>query len=166
MIQPQEIKNHQSSKMGKDEWLTPPSIIKSLGEFDLDPCSPIKRPWDIAKNHYTIYDNGLTKKWEGRVWLNPPYGREAIKWIKKLSQYNNGIALIFARTETNMFFDHVWSNADSLLFIKGRVAFHHVNGMRAKASTAPSVLIAYGQLNSLYLQSCGIEGKFIKLNNY
>jgi len=25
-----------------DEWLTPPKIIKSLGEFDLDPCSPDK----------------------------------------------------------------------------------------------------------------------------
>jgi hypothetical protein len=42
------------TETGKDEWLTPPEIIKSLGEFDLDPCSPINRPWDTAKNHYTI----------------------------------------------------------------------------------------------------------------
>ena len=34
-----------NTSTGKDEWLTPPEIIKSLGEFDLDPCSPINRPW-------------------------------------------------------------------------------------------------------------------------
>jgi hypothetical protein len=59
---------------GKDEWLTPPGLIRGLGEFDLDPCSPIKRPWNTAKHHYSIDDNGLQKKWFGRVWLNPPYG--------------------------------------------------------------------------------------------
>jgi hypothetical protein len=57
---------------GKDEWLTPPPLIQALGEFDLDPCAPIKRPWDMAKNHYTIEDDGLEKDWFGRVWLNPP----------------------------------------------------------------------------------------------
>ncbi|MFB5758983.1 DNA N-6-adenine-methyltransferase [Paenibacillus medicaginis] len=67
---------HQSARMMKDEWLTPPEIIKGLGEFDLDPCVPINRPWDTAKNHYTIEDNGLKKKWFGKVWMNPPYGEE------------------------------------------------------------------------------------------
>lgn len=70
-----------NTKQGKDEWLTPPSILKALGDFDLDPCSPINRPWDTAKKHYTIEDNGLNKKWEGRVWCNPPYGDEAEDWI-------------------------------------------------------------------------------------
>lgn len=36
----------ERTKNGKDEWLTPPYIIDSLGVFDLDPCSPINRPWD------------------------------------------------------------------------------------------------------------------------
>lgn len=66
------IGSHQSANMGKDEWLTPPEIIRSLGEFDLDPCSPINRPWDTALNHYTIIDNGLKQQWYGRVWCNPP----------------------------------------------------------------------------------------------
>ena len=39
--------------VGKDEWLTPPEITTDLGPFDLDPCSPIKRPWPTAENHYT-----------------------------------------------------------------------------------------------------------------
>lgn len=43
------IGSHTLPNQGsKDEWLTPPGIIKSLGEFDLDPCAPVKRPWDMV----------------------------------------------------------------------------------------------------------------------
>lgn len=158
------IGSHQSSLMQKDEWLTPPEILNALGEFDLDPCSPINRPWATAKNHFTVQDDGLTKDWFGRVWCNPPYGLEAATWLHKLSIHRNGIALIFARTETKMFFDHVWNDADALLFIEGRLYFHHVDGSRAKGNAgAPSVLIAYGSKNTELLRECNIKGKFIKL---
>ena len=93
---------------GKEEWLTPPELIKSLGEFDLDPCSPINRPWPIAKEHYTISDNGLVKPWIGRVWCNPPYGPETGKWMARCMAHKNCTALIFARTETRQFFEYVW----------------------------------------------------------
>jgi len=36
--------NFNTNTENKDEWLTPPYIIKALGEFDLDPCAPINRP--------------------------------------------------------------------------------------------------------------------------
>lgn len=47
--------NHVQSDDSKDEWLTPPHIIRALGEFDLDPCAPhiSRRPWNTAKRHYT-----------------------------------------------------------------------------------------------------------------
>lgn len=155
---------HQSARMLKDEWLTPPDIVKKLGEFDLDPCSPIDRPWDTAKSHYNVLDNGLEKEWFGRVWLNPPYGREASEWLDKLTIHKNGIALIFARTETEMFFDHVWTKADALLFFKGRLYFHHVNGERARANAgAPSVLIAYGDENVEALKRVSEWSWLIKL---
>lgn len=64
--------HERDARDGKDEWLTPPEIIRALGEFDLDPCAPIVRPWDMAKAHYTELDNGLIRPWHGRVWLNPP----------------------------------------------------------------------------------------------
>ena len=76
----------------KDEWLTPPFIFDHFEPFDLDPCSPINRPWNTAKNHYTKEDDGLNKKWYGNVWLNPPYGRETGKWLKKLSGHGTGVA--------------------------------------------------------------------------
>lgn len=139
---------HQSSQMLKDEWLTPPAIIKALGGFDLDPCAPIKRPWDMANCHYTIEENGLVQQWFGRVWCNPPYGLEAAKWLERLAAHGNGIALIFARTETRMFFEHVWKLADAVFFFEGRLHFHHVDGSRASANAgAPSCLVAYGALN-------------------
>jgi len=156
--------SHESARMKTDEWLTPPEILKELGEFDLDPCSPIHRPWDTAKVHYTIEDDGLSKEWFGRVWLNPPYGNMAAKWLDKLAVHGNGIALIFARTETKMFFDHVWDKADALLFFRGRLFFHHVTGEKASQNAgAPSVLVAYGEENMKTLESVSDWGKLIKL---
>lgn len=154
---------HHSAAMLKDEWLTPPEILQELGPFDLDPCAPINRPWDTAVKHYTIYDNGLSQPWHGRVWCNPPYGLEAARWLDRLADHGNGIALIFARTETKMFFDHVWRRADAVLFIEGRLHFHHVDGSRAKGNSgAPSCLIAHGEENALRLKDCGL-GAFVRL---
>ncbi len=160
--------SHQSASMIKDEWLTPPKIIQALGVFDLDPCSPTeqRRPWNTAKKHYDILDDGLSMKWAGRVWCNPPYGSETGKWLKKLADHGNGTALIFARTETKMFFEQVWAKAYALLFLKGRLHFHHINGSRAKANAgAPSVLIAYSFSDAIILKNCGIPGKFIRIKN-
>lgn len=149
---------------GTDVWLTPPYITEALGEFDLDPCSPINRPWDTAKKHYTIIDDGLKQEWSGRVWCNPPYGREAQKWIKKCADHGDAMTLIFARTETNMFFDQIWDRASALLFMKGRVRFCNVEGIQAKQNAgAPSVLVAYGNQNAEILKNCKLEGKYIDL---
>tara|TARA_R100000231_G_scaffold59169_1_gene48651 strand:+ start:515 stop:1003 length:489 start_codon:yes stop_codon:yes gene_type:complete len=148
---------------GKDEWLTPPYVIQSLGEFDLDPSSPINRPFETAKNYYTILDNGLIKEWQGRVWCNPPYGKHTKAWLKKCKEYGNAIVLIFARTETRMFFDHIWNDADAIFFIKGRLKFYHIDGTQGDAAGAPSVLVAYGDYNAEALKNCSLEGKYIDL---
>ena len=158
------IGSHQSARMKNDEWLTPPDLLKKLGNFDLDPCSPISRPWDTAKCHFNITDDGLTKEWFGCVWCNPPYGKEASKWLSKLADHGNGIALIFARTETEMFFHQVWAKASAVLFIEGRLYFHYVDGKRASANSgAPSVLVAYGNSCKEILRTCSVPGKFIQL---
>ena len=157
---------HQSAKAGKDEWLTPPEIVKSLGKFDLDPCSPIDRPWPTAKRHLTYNDNGLLAKWEGRVWCNPPYGREAGRWLARCSEHGNCIALIFARTETADWMNHVWPKAHSILFIAGRLKFYHVSGIQSTANSgAPSALISYDAGNTKFLEQSAIKGKMIYPNN-
>ena len=155
---------HQSANMKKDEWLTPPEILRALGDFDLDPCAPICRPWDTAERHYTVLDDGLSRDWKGRVWCNPPYGREAEKWLARLAEHGNGIALLFARTETRMFFSQVWPKARGVLFIEGRLHFHHADGSRAAANAgAPSVLVAYGDANAECLRVSEIAGQFVAL---
>jgi len=160
------IGGHQSAAMLKDEWLTPPEIISALGVFDLDPCSPIDRPWDTAKKHYTIKDNGLMQPWIGRIWLNPPYGNYTKLWMYRLVQHGNGIALIFARTETEFFQRVVFQEANAIFFIKGRLYFHHVDGTKAAHNSgAPSVLVAYGENNidCLRENNSGIGGTLIRL---
>lgn len=156
------IGGHQSARMKNDEWLTPPEIITSLGTFDLDPCAPKIRPWPTATKHYTIDDDGLLLPWTGRVWLNPPYGREAAKWLSRMVNHGNGIALIFARTETEMFVRYVWKEATAVLFIYGRLYFYYPNGNKAESNSgAPSVLVAYGTENARALISSGIAGKYL-----
>ncbi len=146
-----------------EEWLTPPEIIRALGKFDLDPCSPLHRPWDTARQHFTKKQDGLIQPWEGRVFCNPPYGTQTGKWLDKCAQHGNAIALVFARTETIMFFDAVWQKADAILFIKGRLKFYSPQGIKGDAAGAPSVLVAYGKKNARQLQKSGITGMFISL---
>ena len=151
------LSGHQSARMKNDEWLTPPGIIERLGQFDTDPCAPYVRPWDTAFVHYNRNDDGLIKPWYGRVWLNPPFGREAVKWLRRLCVHGNGIALVPARTETAMFYETVWGVASGVLFMKGRPHFHYVDGHRAPFNSgAPIVLVAYGAENLDSLRRSGL----------
>lgn len=158
--------SHQSPAAITDEWLTPPEILAALGAFDLDPCAPheSRRPWAMAAKHYDQEQDGLSQPWHGRVWLNPPYGRETGKWLRRLAEHGDGIALIFARTETDMFFQHVWDRADAVLFLRGRLHFHYVDGRRAPNNGgAPSCLVAYGDRNVGSLAASGLAGQLVQL---
>lgn len=154
---------HQSARRATDEWLTPPHILEALGPFDLDPCSPVERPWDTARRHYSAINDGLELDWHGRVWLNPPYS-EIEPWMAKMAWHNHGTALVFARTEVAWWFDWVWPHASAFLFLRGRLTFHLGDGTASKAghnSGGPSVLIAYGQHDAEVLRSCGLAGAFV-----
>ena len=159
------MKDFNSNATNNDEWLTPPYIIKELGEFDLDPCCPHpdKRPWDTAWNHYHKEIDGLSQSWGGRVWCNPPYGRETFKWLEKLYDHGNGIALIFARTETIGFHEQIWNKAHAVFFFKGRLKFYRVDGSEGDTCNAPSCLVAYGNANAESLELCKLKGKYIQL---
>jgi DNA N-6-adenine-methyltransferase (Dam) len=153
----------ERSENTKVEWLTPPELVKKLGEFDLDPCSPVNAPFLHAKNNFTMKDDGLVKEWFGRVYCNPPYGKGMELWLEKLQKHGNGIALIYARTETKYFFNNVWDTADAVLFVKGRIRFYHVSGVQGGTPGAPSVFIAYGKENAKALKLSGIEGRYLDL---
>jgi hypothetical protein len=103
-------------------------------------------------------------RWEGRVWLNPPFNRyTAPQWLRKMAAHGNGIALIAARTETKAFFESVWGKATSILFLDKRPHFHYADGTKAKANSgAPIVLIGYGEYNDETLMRSGL-GKWLPI---
>ncbi len=158
------IGGHQSPVNKTDVWHTPPEIIRALGPFDLDPCwSPSPLP---ATAKMRLTEGGLEGPWFDRVWLNPPYGRPSIitPWVRKMAEHNHGTMLIFARTETDMFFEYAWNAASALLFLRGRLHFYRADGTRAKANAgAPSVLVSYGYEDSVRLQRSGLAGHYVRL---
>jgi hypothetical protein len=156
--------SHQSSAMRSDTWLTPQWLLKPLGRFDLDPCCPPNMPWRTADRMLTKEDDGLLQPWHGRVWLNPPYSREAVKWMYKMAEHGRGTALVFARTETAWFVETVWREAYAILFLHGRLHFHHGDGTRAAANAgAPSCLVAYGAQDAAILDGAGLPGSWVRL---
>lgn len=159
------IGGHHSANAGTDVWLTPPHILEDLGPFDLDPCAaPDPKPWPTARRHVTLPEDGLSAPWRGRIWCNPPYGKEAGRWLARMAEHRHGTALVFARTETSWFFPTVWNGADALLFLEGRLHFHYPDGRRADANAGgPSVLVAYGHYDAERLESSTLPGKFIRL---
>ena len=154
----------QGASRSSDVWLTPPAILAVLGPFDLDPCAaPDPRPWPTAARHYTAADDGLRQPWAGRVWLNPPYSAAGI-WLQRLVQHRTGTALIFARTDTAAVQEHVLLQSTAVLFIRGRVRFHHPDGRRAADNGgAPSLLIAYGEQDAARLQASDIPGIYLPI---
>ncbi len=159
------IGSHTRACRGEsNDWITPRYITEALGPFELDPCACIPQPWPCAKRSYTIEDDGLSKSWDGRVWLNPPYGPVTGAWLRRLAEHGNGVALVFARTETKMFVSEVWKKADALLFLWGRLYFYRPSGDKAQGNSGgPSVLIAYGKSNVHSLQTSKLPGSFVKI---
>jgi phage N-6-adenine-methyltransferase len=147
-----------------DEWYTPIEYINALGEFDLDPAAAINPLWQTAKVQYTKEDDGLSKEWFGRVWLNPPYSRPLIvQFMEKMAEHNNGIMLVFNRADSKMFHRYVFEKASGILFMEGRIRFYRPDGTQGGPGGTGSVFVAYGKENAEILKNSGIKGKYIEL---
>jgi hypothetical protein len=148
-----------------DSWVTPQYIVDAIGISDLDPCGYFHPTKGIiiqtARNYYFEQDDGLSKEWFGNVFLNPPYSQNKL-WMEKMAKYNNGIVLIFARTETKFFQNYV-KNATGINFLKRRVKFLDSEGIIRGNGNAPSCLIAYGENN--YNRIKNIEGICCRVEN-
>lgn len=152
---------HHSARAGSGVWLTPPGILDDLGPFDLDPCG--HEGWPTAREVICPPRDGLTEPWAGRAWVNPPY-QNVGDWLARLAAHGDGIALVFARTETAWFVDHVWGRATAVRFVHGRLHFYHPEGYRMPGNAgAPSVLVAYGDRNADSLRGSGIPGTYLPI---
>lgn len=147
--QPDRHAVHYSSET--PEWYTPPAIIEAVTEFfdviDLDPCSNSKTtPHVPAQQYWTIEDNGLYAPWHGRVYINPPYGREIGAWVARACDtyasraIEAAILLVPARTDTEWFRR---LRDFPICFIGGRVRFIGPHGA-GDAAPFPSALVYVG----------------------
>lgn len=163
---------HESPANKSIEWHTPKHIFDSLGlEFDLDPCAPLTNtvnvlgvvggvPWIPARKVYTRISNGLTQPWVGRVFLNPPYGRETKHWLAKMDTHRDGIALLFSRTNCNWFHDYV-ANATAVNFLKGRLKFVNSEVKTSPGAGSGSMLVAWGDENADAIKN--VKGLYLEL---
>lgn len=131
--------SHVSQNSVENEWYTPPEYIEaarsSMGGIDLDPATSEKAQETVkAKKFFTADDDGLSKPWKGKVWLNPPYAKDLIgKFCDKLVKSIDGgkittaILLVNNATDT-AWFHRVAGKASSVCFVKGRISFLDSNG--------------------------------------
>jgi hypothetical protein len=154
---------HESSRNESVEWYTPSSVFEALGcRFDLDVCSPgADKSFVPADFHFTAADDGLTSQWRGFVWCNPPYGRETGRWLDRMGEHRNGIALTFSRTDTTWFHKAARS-ADVVLFVEKRISF--ICGATGKPAGSPgagSALFGWGFRAMEVLWNCdlGVKAK-------
>ena len=100
------------SYSGETERYTPVDYIEAarlvMETIDIDPAS-CKHAQKIVKagKYFTEKTNGLTKEWNGTVWLNPPYARGLIeKFVEKLldevqvGRTTQAVVLVNASTDT------------------------------------------------------------------
>ena len=125
---------HVVNNSGNNEWYTPAKYIEIartvLGEIDLDPASCEHANKTVkASKYYSREDDGLTKPWNGKVWMNPPYSADLItKFAQKLvDEFNCGnmqeaIVLVNNATETT-WFSKMSSVASAIAFPRGRIRY-------------------------------------------
>ena len=126
-----------------DDWATPQDFFDSLNAefgFTLDAAADdSNHKCDI---YFTKKENGLSKKWGGATWCNPPYGREIGLWVKKAYQESRAgnlvVMLIPARTDTAWFHEYVLNKAE-IRFVRGRLKF----GGAKNAAPFPSMVCIF-----------------------
>lgn len=111
-----------------DKWETPAGFFKYLNQsyrFDLDVCAlPENAKCD---RFFTPEDDGLTQPWEGSCWMNPPYGRDIKRWVRKAFETAHSgkglvVGLLPASTDARWWHEYI-EGAAVVQFISGRLSF-------------------------------------------
>jgi phage N-6-adenine-methyltransferase len=126
-----------------DMWATPQWLFDTFNnhyQFTLDVCAIPNNA--KCKNYFSPAQDGLKQEWEGLCWMNPPYGRQITKWVKKAYKSSLAgaviVALLPARTDTAWFWDYVYEKA-IIEFIRGRLKF----GDGKSAAPFPSLIAVW-----------------------
>jgi len=94
-----------------------------------------------CKRYFTPDENGLKQRWEGTCWMNPPYGREIEKWMKKAYESSlegaTVVCLVPARTDTRWW--HRYSLRGEIRYLRGRLKF----GQSPNSAPFPSAVVIF-----------------------
>ena len=157
-----EHRPHVTNNSGCNEWYTPEKYIdlarEVLGEIDLDPAScEFANETVKARLFYSEDNDGLTKPWRGRVWMNPPYSADLVlrfadKFVREYSDGNvtEGIVLVNNATET-AWFTELASVATAVCFPRGRIRYQSAT----RESLAPlqgQAFLYFGENGDKFLQ--------------
>jgi phage N-6-adenine-methyltransferase len=133
------VLNHRTQGTGDTQWFTPTPYVERvravLGEIDLDPASHPVAQHDIrARQFFTRTDDGLTRQWFGKVFLNPPYAQPDIRlFVERLADQiaagntTEAILLTNNSTETG-WFRTAWTLANVVCLTTGRINFVNREG--------------------------------------
>ena len=98
-------------------WATPSDVYADLNRefcFDFDPC-PLRSESD-----------GLSAAWGKSTFVNPPYGREIGKWLRKgFEEWQSGNTVVFlipSRTDTKWWHEYCMK-ATEIRYVRGRLKF-------------------------------------------
>lgn len=127
-------------------WATPWSFFKKLDNeffFNLDVCALPENT--KCTKYYSPAEDGLSQRWKGTCWMNPPYGRAIKQWIAKAHEESLSgstvVCLIPSRTDTKYWHDYCM-NAAEIRFVKGRLKF----GDGSNSAPFPSAVIIFNDL--------------------
>lgn len=169
------VHNHRAQGTGENEWYTPQTHLDAayevLGNIDLDPASSeIANKTVQADRIFTIDDDGLTKEWAGRVWMNPPYAQPFIaQFVEKLaSEYEAG-RVTEAISLTHNYTDTVWfhraaKSCAAICFTRGRIGFLSPEGKKA-APTQGQAFFYYGSKVAEFVASFSRIGFVVEVRN-
>ena len=132
------------------EWYTPSQYIGAaravLGGIDLDPASSeLANETVKAERFFSEDDDGLSREWAGRVWLNPPYGKGSGLFATKLvEEFSAGrvtaaILLLNAYGFDSSWFQPLWNYP--ICFTDHRIVFTSPN--RETGGPANANIFAY-----------------------
>jgi phage N-6-adenine-methyltransferase len=135
---------HFSSKT--DEWETPQDLFDKLDaihNFDLDCCATMENR--KVKAFISKETDALRISWNCHkvIWMNPPYGKEIGKWMKKAYEESlkgcKVVCLIPARTDTAWWHDYAMRGEIELL--RGRLKF----GGHKNSAPFPSAIVVFNE---------------------